>query len=188
MLNHFILFSNSSKSGVINSEWSSKNWLRKIFHLRTKLVSNIGIGLITITVFLGLCSPAVASPKNRSQLSGLMSLRQLSQVAIPYEQAIANDKPTFIEFYADWCTTCQAMAPAIASIHKQYQDQVNFVMLDIDSPKWSEQIDQYQVNGVPQLTLLNTDHSVLKTHVGSMPHLIISQLLEQLVSTSATGF
>jgi hypothetical protein len=33
---------------------------------------------------------------------------------------------------------------------------LNFVMIDIDAPQWQEQIQQFQVQGVPHLALVNS--------------------------------
>ena len=92
--------------------------------LRNLVVAGAAI-LLTVAVFFGLRTQA-ATP----------SLAALAQTAIPYDVAQTNHRPTLLEFYADWCTACQAMAPAMVDLRQTYGDRVNFVMLNIDNDKW----------------------------------------------------
>ena len=136
---------------------------------------SIGMMGVLIAVLLGVGVPAHAS-----SLSGLVALKAMAQEAVPYEQAIANPKPTFMEFYADWCGTCQAMAPIVQRLHEQYGDRVNFVLLDVDDPQWLPQIEQYQVSGIPHMILLDRNQTEVQTWVGQVPAPILSDLFAQL--------
>lgn len=109
----------------------------------------------------------------------------MAQQSVPYESALSNGKPTLVEFYADWCTSCQSLAPSISKFHEQYSSQVNFVMLNIDDPQWRQQIQEYQVMGVPQFFFIKSDRKVAKTRVGRVPESILAQLLEQLVNAAS---
>ncbi len=104
----------------------------------------------------------------------------MAQEAIPFEVAIATQKPTLIEFYADWCSVCQSMAPTMQALEQQYGGDINFVMLNVDEAQWLPQMDQYDVTGVPQFTLLDQQHSQVKTLVGRIPQLILAEEFEQL--------
>ncbi|HEY9726663.1 MAG TPA: thioredoxin domain-containing protein [Chroococcales cyanobacterium] len=115
-------------------------------------------------------------------LTGIASLRDMAQQSMPYENALRNGLPTLIEFYADWCTSCQSLAPTINYFHQQYGSQVNFVMLNVDDPQWSQQVQQYQVAGVPQFFFMRSDRTVMKTLVGRVPDSILAQLFKQLVN------
>lgn len=125
---------------------------------------------------------------NSSSL-GVAALRQMSTQATPYQTALSNNKPTLIEFYADWCTSCQALAPSISQFHEKYGSQINFVMLNVDEPQIQQQVQQYQVRGVPQFFFIKSDEpsvplhdrTVIKTLVGAVPQPILGTWFEKLL-------
>ncbi len=119
-------------------------------------------------------------PAMATSLSGLKMMKEMAQEAIPLDVAIATQKPTLIEFYADWCSVCQSMAPTMQALEQQYGGDINFVMLNVDEAQWLPQMDQYDVTGVPQFTLLDQQHSQVKTLVGRIPQLILAEEFEQL--------
>ena len=121
-----------------------------------------------------------STPALATSLSGLKVMKEMAQDAVPYEVAIASPKPTVLEFYADWCSVCQSMAPTLQTLEQQYGRDINFVMLNVDEAQWLPQMDQYDVTGVPQFTLLNQQQSLVKTLVGRIPELILADELEQL--------
>ena len=142
-------------------------------------IASILLTVVAATFFL--TQPAVRT-SSMTPLSGLVHLKQMATAAMPYEQAIASQNPTLIEFYADWCTTCQSMSTTIENLYLQYGAQVNFVMLDIDDPQWAEQIAQYGATGVPQFTLLDRAEQSIETWVGKVPEPIFSQTFDRLLA------
>ncbi|MGC1307061.1 MAG: thioredoxin domain-containing protein [Phormidesmis sp.] len=136
---------------------------------------------LAVWVTLWLTRPA-ATAVSMTPLRGLITLKAMAAESVPYEVAIANQKPTFIEFYADWCTTCQSMSTTVEKLQQQYGSRINFVMLNIDDPRWTAQIADYRASGVPQFTLLDAEKSPIKTWVGKVPRLIFSQIFDQALS------
>ncbi|MEB3350790.1 MAG: thioredoxin domain-containing protein, partial [Cyanobacteriota bacterium] len=60
-----------------------------------------------------------------------------------------------------WCTACRAMAPAMENLEQRHQDTLDVVLLNVDNPRWQEEIDRYGVNGIPHLEFFDADgHSV----------------------------
>ena len=147
------------------------------------LVKSVGVLLailMAILVTLLITRPA-ATTISFTPLSGLMTLKAMVAETMSYDVAIASPEPTFIEFYADWCTTCQGMSSTVADLHHQYGDNINFVMLDIDDPQWASQIADYSASGVPQFTLLDSHNSEVKTWVGKVPKTILANVFDQLL-------
>ena len=138
-----------------------------------------------LSLCLGTATPVLASPL----LSGFAALKQTATRSVPYSVAAADSKPALVEFYADWCSVCRAMAPTMAELHDRYGEQINFVMLDIDDPQWAEQVRQFRVVGVPYFAFVSSsqddtgDRRVQQTLVGKHPNPVMAASLEQLLST-----
>ncbi|MGB3615343.1 MAG: thioredoxin domain-containing protein [Elainellaceae cyanobacterium] len=133
----------------------------------------VAIALVVLFAIAAVVLTRPDASETVSSVSGLMALKTTAQEAMSYNSAMENHKPTLIEFYADWCTTCQAMAPTLQAVHQQMGDQVNIVMLDIDDPQWRQQVQQFDVSGVPHMTLLQADHTVAETLVGRVPRQVL---------------
>jgi thiol-disulfide isomerase/thioredoxin len=110
------------------------------------------------------------------------SLAALAETAVPYEVAITSDKPSLIEFYADWCTSCHAMAKDNLALEQEYGDRVNFVMLNVDNNKWLPELEQYNVDGIPQFVFLNEAQTTQGMAIGTVPKQIMAENLEALIA------
>ena len=121
------------------------------------------------------------TPTTTASVGGLAKLKTMAQQSVPYEVAVVNGKPTLLEFYADWCNVCQFMAPTLDKLHDEYEEKVNFVMLDVDDPQFEAQVLKYEVNGLPQITFLSADKADSKSLVGMVPEKAIAQNLDLLI-------
>ena len=110
------------------------------------------------------------------------SLDAVAAAASPIDHALANDKPTTIEFYADWCTSCQSMAADNLSLEKEYGDRMNFVMLNIDNTKWLPEITKYRVDGIPRFIFLDRDNQAIGDTTGAIPRAIMAANIEAAIA------
>lgn len=117
--------------------------------------------------------------------SGTATLATLADRSIALEVARNNDKPTLIEFYANWCTSCQAMAPAIAELEDVYEDRINFVMLNIDNTNWLPEMEQYDVDGIPHFVFLDSANQMIAQAIGEQPKSVFEQTLVSLIDEQA---
>ena len=93
-------------------------------------------------------------------------LKKFGELSIDPEIAFTNNKPTFLEFYAEWCEVCKEMAPKVADIKEKYEKDINFVFLNVDNPKWEKYIRNLNVNGIPQVNLFDENANLEVTFIG----------------------
>lgn len=110
------------------------------------------------------------------------SLAAMAKSAVPLETALANGKPTLMEFYADWCTSCQAMAKDMSELKQDYEQQVNFVMLNVDNSKWLPEMLHYRVEAIPHFTFLDPQGEPIASTIGEQPRPIMLANLQALAA------
>jgi thiol-disulfide isomerase/thioredoxin len=144
--------------------------------LRNFVIAMVAIAL-SVALFLGL---GTQTPE--------AALAKLDQESTPLEIALTNGKPTLMEFYANWCTVCQKMAPDMQQFETQYADKVNFVMLNVDNTKWLPEMLKYQVDGIPHFIYLGKDGETIAQAIGNQPRTIMGSNLEALASGSSLPY
>ncbi|MBR8828923.1 MAG: thioredoxin fold domain-containing protein [Gomphosphaeria aponina SAG 52.96 = DSM 107014] len=139
--------------------------------VRNSLIALVAIAL-GISIFLGLQTE-----------TGGISLEKQAEKSVPLEIALNNGKPTLTEFYANWCTSCQAMAKDLAELKQQYGEQVNFVMLNVDNSKWIPEVLRYQVDGIPHFVFFDDQGKAIAETIGEQPRNILEIDLNALIAS-----
>lgn len=140
-------------------------------------VRNLIIGIVAIALSVTLVLGLQTSVNSES-------LEVQAENATPLEVAINNGKPTLMEFYANWCTSCQAMAGDMATLKQEYGNDVNFVMLNVDNTKWLPEVLRYQVDGIPHFVFLDQGGSAIASTIGEQPLSIFEKNLDALISNN----
>ena len=109
-------------------------------------------------------------------------LKSFGELSVEPEIAFKNNKPTFLEFYAEWCEVCKEMAPKVYALKEEYDKDINFVFLNVDNQKWDRYIRKFDVNGIPQVNLFDEKGNLISTFIGKQKEKTIKESLANLNS------
>ena len=162
--------SDMTSSDALSSDAPSSEMVKKVRNFVVVAIAAI----LSIAVILGVQTTSPAT-----------SLSEMAEQSVPLETAMANGKPTLIEFYANWCTSCQAMAPDIQALEESYASKVNFVMLNVDNTKWLPEMLNYRVDGIPHFEFISAEGNEKGAAIGELPRAILAENLDALLDKSS---
>ena len=137
--------------------------------LKTILVLFIAVIIISLILFRNLL------------FQSTYLLKSFGEISVDPAVAFINNKPTFLEFYAEWCEVCKEMAPRISSLKEEYEEDINFVFLNVDNQKWDNYLRKFEVNGIPQANLFDRKGNLKFTFIGKQDETTIRNSINQLV-------
>lgn len=81
------------------------------------------------------------------------------------KEVIASKEPVVVDFYAEWCGPCKAMAPALDAVAAEMAGKVKVVKVDVDQNPGITQ--KYRIQAMPTLMIFK-DGKVAATQVGAL--------------------
>ena len=140
----------------------------------------LNVNFKAITVFL-IAIVIISSVLFRNLIfQSTYLLKSFGELSIDPEIAFKNNKPTFLEFYAEWCEVCKEMAPKVSDLKEAYEKDINFVFLNVDNQKWENYIRKFDVNGIPQVNLFDRKGNLKSTLIGKQDELTIKESIDNL--------
>jgi thioredoxin 1 len=89
-------------------------------------------------------------------------------------EVIQSDTPVIVDFWAEWCGPCHAVAPVLAKIAEERAGNVKLVKVNIDEER--ELAEKYGIASIPTMILFR-DGEPSAAVVGAQPKGAIERTL-----------
>ena len=77
-----------------------------------------------------------------------------------------SEKTILVDFWAEWCGPCRAVAPILDQIAAEHGDKIEIVKLNVDDNPQTAM--KYQITSIPALKVYKGGE-VVKTIIGAKP-------------------
>ena len=96
-----------------------------------------------------------------------------------FEAEVMNaDTPVLIDFFAEWCGPCKAMAPVLDEVARDYQGKLKVVKVDVDES--GETAARFGVTAMPTFVLVKNGQETYR-RIGAAPKPVFVRELQQAI-------
>ena len=106
-----------------------------------------------------------------------MSIIQTSDASFERD-VLKSDKPVVVDFWAEWCGPCKAIAPILEELAGEMGDRIQVAKVNIDDNPLTP--TKYGVRGIPTLMLFKNGE-IAATKVGNLPKSKLYEWVEESI-------
>lgn len=99
------------------------------------------------------------------------------------EWKYAGSLPAIVDFYADWCGPCKAVAPVLEELSNEYDGKL--VIYKIDTDKEEELSALFGIQSIPTLLFIPLEGAPM-LQKGAIPKNAFQQVIEDRLLSSAS--
>jgi thioredoxin 1 len=93
-------------------------------------------------------------------------------------EVLNSDTPAIIDFWAEWCAPCRAIAPIVKDLADTYGDKVKIVKMNIDENPSTPA--KYEVRAIPTI-LAFRNGEVVEMLQGARPKAAFEEMVQKLL-------
>jgi thioredoxin 1 len=94
------------------------------------------------------------------------------------KEILQSNTPVLVDFWAEWCPPCKAIAPIVEALAKDYKGRLKVGKVDIEEA--GEIAQRYEVQSIPTLMLFK-DGKVAAQIVGAVPRAKIEVAIKKVL-------
>lgn len=94
------------------------------------------------------------------------------------QEVIDYELPVLVDFWAEWCGPCRAVAPILDKLAEEYAGKVRIAKVNVDENPGLSQY--FQIMSIPTMMMFK-QQTVVFNQAGALPEPALRDLLNQLV-------
>ncbi|OGT65158.1 MAG: thioredoxin [Gammaproteobacteria bacterium RIFCSPLOWO2_01_FULL_47_190] len=94
------------------------------------------------------------------------------------DEVLKSETPVLVDYWAEWCGPCRAIAPVLEEIAKEYSGKLIIAKIDVDTNQSTPQ--KYAVRGIPTLMIFQNGN-VIGTKVGAASKSQLSAFIDSTI-------
>ena len=97
-------------------------------------------------------------------------------------EVLKSDVPVVVDFWAEWCPPCRALAPTFEELAARYEGSVRFLKLNVDENTSVPQ--RYGIKGIPTLVFFDGGREAERI-VGATGKDALARIVDKYVKVAA---